>query len=72
MVRPRPSTDACDFINLLVYTVTEYSQSKYDWVARSGKHSVFTLLSRLAPKVISMFLSTLPYADVAATPSSGS
>ena len=40
-----------DFAATLTTTVTASSTCQYDWIARTGKHGVYTLLSKLAPKV---------------------
>jgi hypothetical protein len=55
MGRPKASDEVCDFVALFANTVTVYSSSRFDWVARTGRHSVFVLLSRIAPKVLIAF-----------------
>ena len=42
---------ARDFVALFANTVTVPSKGKYDWVARTGRHSVFSILTIIAPKV---------------------
>ena len=54
MGRPRASNAVRDFAALFAKTVTTHSSSRYDWVARTGTHSIFILLSQLAPKVLIM------------------
>jgi hypothetical protein len=58
MGRPRASNAVRDFAALFAHTVTAQSTSRYDWVARTGMHSIYVLLSQLAPKVckIEMYL----------------
>ena len=51
MGRPRASNTIRDFAATFANTVTVTSTCQYDWIARTGKHGVFTLLSKLAPKV---------------------
>ena len=51
MGRPRASNTIRDFAATFATTVTVPSTCQYDWMARTGKHGVFTLLSQLAPKV---------------------
>jgi 3-deoxy-D-arabino-heptulosonate 7-phosphate (DAHP) synthase class II len=74
MVRLGPSADVCEFVTLFVDAVTAHSESRYDWVARSGKHSVFTLLSRIASQVMpsSMMVTRFIQPCHVLTPSSGS
>ncbi len=38
----------CDFAAMFAATVTVPSTCQYDWIARTGKHSIFSLLSKLA------------------------
>ena len=51
MGRPRASNAVRDFAEMFANAVTVHSPSCYDWVARTGMHSIFILLSQLAPKV---------------------
>ena len=51
MGRPRASSTILDFAARFATTVTVPSAGQYDWIARTGNHSTFTLLYKLAPKV---------------------
>ena len=55
MGRPRASNAVRDFAALFAKSVTVPSSARYDWVARTGETSIFVLLSRLSPKVLSTF-----------------
>ena len=50
MGRPKASQRILDFAALFTDAVTTKSHRPYDWVARTGKYSIFSLLARLAPK----------------------
>jgi hypothetical protein len=54
MGRPRASSDVREFAAMFANTVTAYSPSRYDWVARTGRHSLFVLMTRLASKVLNV------------------
>jgi hypothetical protein len=54
MGRPRASSDVREFAAMFANTVTAYSPSRYDWVARTGRYSLFALMTRLAPKVLNV------------------
>ncbi len=54
MGRPRASNTTRDFAATFANTVSVTSTCQYDWIARTGKHGLFTLLSKLAPKVRSL------------------
>jgi hypothetical protein len=51
MGRPRASDTIRDFAAMFTATVSVPSNCQYDWIARTGKHGVFSLLMKLAPKV---------------------
>ncbi len=51
MGRPKASERIREFAATFANTVTAISTRPYDWVARTGEFSVFTLLMRLAPNV---------------------
>ncbi len=51
MGRPRASNHVRGFAEVLANIVTKPSVASYDLVARTGRHSIFSLLSMLAPKV---------------------
>ena len=51
MVRPKASDTIRDFASALANTVSTASGSERDWIARTGRHSMFSLLTKLAPKV---------------------
>ena len=51
MGRPKASDTVCDFASLFAKTVTVPSKSQYDWVARTGRHSIFSLMTVVAQKV---------------------
>ncbi len=51
MGRPKASERIRDFAATFANTVTANSTRPYDWVARTGEFSMFTLLMRLAPNV---------------------
>ena len=51
MGRPKASERTLDFAALFAHTVTTKSHRPYDWVARTGEYSIFSLMSLLAPKV---------------------
>ena len=67
MGRPRASSAVREFAALFANVVTAHSSYRYDWVARTGRHSIFVLLSQLAPKVrIAMpsnLLAALAFSD---------
>ena len=43
-----------DFASIFAQNVTETSDRLQDWVARNGQHSIFAVLQRLLPEVISL------------------
>ena len=51
MGRPKPSDAVREFCSDFARTVTVRSQFRYDWVARIGKHSIYSALSLAARKV---------------------
>ena len=51
MGRPRANVTNREFAAAFANSVTVRSTYRYDWVARIGEHSVYALLSQLAPKV---------------------
>ena len=51
MGRPRASQQIRDFAALFADVVTANSSCPYDWVARTGDYSIFSLLARLATNV---------------------
>ena len=51
MGRPKASHQNRDFAIAFADLVTIDSPGLYDWVARTGEYSIFTLLSRVAPNV---------------------
>ncbi len=55
MGRPRASDTIRDFAATFAAKVTTPSASQYDWIARTGQYSMFSLLTKLAPKVYSKF-----------------
>ncbi len=62
MGRPKACSSIRDFAALFASSVTVGSSLRYDWVARTGKHTIFVLLSRLAPKVKNPHLTnSCPY-----------
>ena len=57
MGRPKPSDAVREFCSDFARTVTVRSQFRYDWVARIGKHSIYSALSLAARKVDSCLLT---------------
>ncbi len=51
MVRPKASDTIRNFASALANTVSTASGIERDWIARTGRHSMFSLLTKLAPKV---------------------
>ncbi len=51
MGRPKPSDEVREFSAAFARAVTASSQNRYDWVARVGKYSIYSLLSLVVPKV---------------------
>ena len=58
MGRPKPCETTREFVAALARTVTIQSSAPCSWVARTGQHSIFALLSRVAPKVSWKFQQT--------------
>ena len=56
MGRPKPSDEVREFCSEFASTVTVRSRFRYDWVARIGKHSIYSALSLAARKVDSCLL----------------
>jgi hypothetical protein len=52
MGRPKPSDAVREFSATFARIVTISSQNRYDWVARIGKYSIYSLLSFVVPKVL--------------------
>ena len=52
MGRPKPSQQVLDFAAAFACAVTAQSASICDFVARSGDFSLYAVLRRLAPKVL--------------------
>ena len=56
MGRPKQSREVREFCSDFARTVTVRSQFRYDWVARIGKHSIYSALSLAARTVDSCLL----------------
>ena len=54
MGRPKASAEMLAFAALFADAVTTKSRRPFDFVARTGKYSIFSLLERLAPKARSL------------------
>ncbi len=52
MGRPKASDNIRELAAAFANVVTIATVRRYDWVARLGKHSIYTLLGAVAPKVI--------------------
>ena len=50
-----PSSSSFEFSVAFATLVTAHSSYQYDWVARRGRHSIFALVSFLAPAVSTFF-----------------
>jgi hypothetical protein len=64
MGRPKASERIRDFAATFANTVTANSTRPYDWVARTGEFSMFTLLMRLAPNVRSQIKILIRYSNL--------
>ena len=57
MGRPKASDISRNVASLFANIVTVPSNIPNDWVARTGDHSIFNVLSHLIPKVLGPFLA---------------
>ena len=51
MGRPNASDTVCDFASLFAKTVTVLLKCQYNWVAHTGRHSIYSLMTVVAEKV---------------------
>jgi hypothetical protein len=50
MGRPRATRGNRDFATSFATFVTAFAESRFEWIARKGRHGIFELLKNLAPK----------------------
>ena len=53
MERPRAANDLCEFASAFALLVTSHSSYHYDWVARKGRNSIFSLFCQVAQEKVS-------------------